>query len=132
MAPGENIAIVGRSGGGKSTLVNLLPRFYDAKAGSVRIDGADVRDYELHSLREQIAVVSQDVVLFNDTVAANIAYGMSDRVPEAEIVAAARAAHALEFVDRLPLQVLGQRRIDGQCKTTPPQRQPSLVGAEPV
>lgn len=96
---GENIAIVGRSGSGKSTLVNLLPRFYDAKAGSVRIDGVDVRDYDLHNLREQIAVVSQDVVLFNDTIRNNIAFGR-EASPEA-ITAAAEAAHVMEFVREL-------------------------------
>jgi subfamily B ATP-binding cassette protein MsbA len=95
VAPGENIAIVGRSGGGKSTLVNLLPRFYDVKAGHVRIDGADVRDYTLHSLREQIAVVTQDVVLFNDTIRNNIAFGREFSTEAIE--AAAEAAHVLEF-----------------------------------
>jgi subfamily B ATP-binding cassette protein MsbA len=75
VAAGESLAIVGRSGSGKSTLVNLLPRFYDVSSGSVRIDGADVRDYQLQNLREQIAVVSQDVVLFNDTIRNNIAFG---------------------------------------------------------
>src|SRR5690606_34095295 len=72
---GEMVAIVGRSGSGKSTLVNLLPRFYDVASGAVRVDGHDVREYELHSLREQIALVSQEVVLFNDTIRANIAFG---------------------------------------------------------
>jgi subfamily B ATP-binding cassette protein MsbA len=95
VARGENIAIVGRSGSGKSTLVNLLPRFYDVKSGEVRIDGVDVREYELRSLREQIAVVSQDVVLFNDTIRNNIAFG---RDVSAEALAeAAEAAHVLEF-----------------------------------
>jgi ATP-binding cassette, subfamily B, bacterial MsbA len=97
---GESLAIVGRSGSGKSTLVNLLPRFYDVTAGSVRIDGADVRDYELKSLREQIAVVSQDVVLFNDTIRNNIAFGRD--VPDAAIEHAAEAAHILEFVRGQP------------------------------
>src|SRR6202021_128493 len=95
VAPGENIAIVGRSGSGKSTLVNLLPRFYAVKAGEVRIDGVDVRDYQLRSLREQIAVVSQDVVLFNDTIRNNIAFGRD--LPDAAIERAAEAAHVLEF-----------------------------------
>ncbi|HEX6506257.1 MAG TPA: ABC transporter transmembrane domain-containing protein, partial [Chloroflexota bacterium] len=72
---GQSIAIVGRSGSGKSTLVNLLPRFYDVKSGRVLIDGVDVREYELRNLREQISVVSQDVVLFNDTIRNNIAFG---------------------------------------------------------
>jgi ATP-binding cassette, subfamily B, bacterial MsbA len=95
VAAGESLAIVGRSGSGKSTLVNLLPRFYDVAAGSVRIDGRDVRDYELHSLREQIAVVSQDVVLFDDTIRNNIAFGRD--FPDAAVERAAEAAHVLEF-----------------------------------
>jgi subfamily B ATP-binding cassette protein MsbA len=98
---GEMIAIVGRSGSGKSTLVNLLPRFYDVDSGTVRIDGVDVREYDLHSLREQIGVVSQDIVLFNDTIRANIAFGRE--VPLTEIEHAARAAYVMEFVKDLPL-----------------------------
>ncbi|MBS0367241.1 MAG: lipid A export permease/ATP-binding protein MsbA [Proteobacteria bacterium] len=97
---GQSLAIVGRSGSGKSTLVNLLPRFYDVTAGSVAIDGHDVRDYELHDLREQIAVVSQDVVLFNDTIRNNIAFGRD--VSDEAIERAAEAAHALEFIRALP------------------------------
>jgi ATP-binding cassette, subfamily B, bacterial MsbA len=97
---GGSLAIVGRSGSGKSTLVNLLPRFYDASAGSVRIDGRDVRDYELRNLREQIAVVTQDVVLFDDTIRNNIAFGRS--VADADIERAAEAAHVLEFVRGQP------------------------------
>lgn len=97
---GEMIAIVGRSGSGKSTLVNLLPRFYDVDSGTVRIDGVDVREYDLHSLREQIGVVSQDIVLFNDTIRANIAFGRE--VPLTEIEHAARAAYVMEFVKDLP------------------------------
>jgi ATP-binding cassette, subfamily B, bacterial MsbA len=100
VAAGEMLAIVGRSGSGKSTLVNLLPRFYDVTSGAVRVDGFDVRDYELASLREQIALVSQDIVLFNDTIRANIAFGRN--VSAAAIEAAARAAHVLEFVRDLP------------------------------
>jgi subfamily B ATP-binding cassette protein MsbA len=97
---GDVLAIVGKTGSGKSTLVNLLPRFYDVNEGSVRIDGQDVREYELASLREQIALVSQEVVLFNDTIRANIAFGRN--VPAAAIEEAARAAHVLEFVEGLP------------------------------
>jgi len=100
VAAGENIAIVGRSGSGKSTLVNLLPRFYDVKSGLVRIDGVDVRDYELRSLREQIAVVSQDVVLFNDTIRNNIAFGRE--VSAEALEKAAEAAHVLEFTRDQP------------------------------
>ena len=109
---GQSIAFVGRSGGGKSTLVNLLPRFYDVKSGSVRIDGRDVREYDLRNLRDQISVVSQDVVLFNDTIRNNIAFGrdVSDEVLER----AAEAAHALEFVRELPAgfdTVVGDRGV---------------------
>jgi len=100
VAPGESLAIVGRSGSGKSTLVNLLPRFYDVGAGSVRIDGHDVRDYELRNLREQIAVVSQEVVLFNDTIRNNIAFGRE--VPDEDILRAAEAAHCLDFIRAQP------------------------------
>jgi ATP-binding cassette, subfamily B, bacterial MsbA len=95
VAAGERIAIVGRSGSGKSTLVSLLPRFYDVTTGTVRIDGRDIREYDLQSLREQIAVVSQDVVLFNDTIRNNIAFGR-DIAPDA-MERAAEAAHVLEF-----------------------------------
>ncbi|TLZ12007.1 MAG: ATP-binding cassette domain-containing protein [Gammaproteobacteria bacterium] len=100
VAAGESLAIVGRSGSGKSTLVNLLPRFYDTSAGSVRIDGRDVRDYELANLRAQIAVVTQDVVLFDDTIRNNIAFGR--QVPHADVERAAQAAHVLEFVRDQP------------------------------
>ena len=100
VAAGESLAIVGRSGSGKSTLVNLLPRFYDVAAGSVRIDGRDVREYELRNLRDQIAVVSQDVVLFDDTIRSNIAFGRA--VPDEAIERAAEAAHVLEFVRSQP------------------------------
>jgi subfamily B ATP-binding cassette protein MsbA len=100
VAAGESLAIVGRSGSGKSTLVNLLPRFYDVRSGSVTIDGHDVREYELRSLREQIAVVSQDVVLFDDTIRNNIAFGRE--VPDAEIERAAEAAHILEYIRAQP------------------------------
>ncbi len=109
---GEMLAIVGRSGSGKSTLVNLLPRFYDVSAGSVRIDGHDVREYELKSLRDQIALVSQEVVLFNDTIRSNIAFGRE--VSSAAVEEAARAAHVLEFVRDLPAgldTVVGDRGV---------------------
>jgi len=98
---GEVIALVGTSGGGKSTLVNLIPRFFDVSSGSIRIDGHDIRDVTMKSLRSQIAIVSQQTILFNDTVRNNIAYGDPDR-PEEEIVAAAKAAHAYEFIQALP------------------------------
>jgi subfamily B ATP-binding cassette protein MsbA len=98
---GQQIAIVGRSGSGKSTLVSLLPRFYDVLEGAVRLDGRDVREYTLHSLREQIAAVSQEVVLFDDTIRNNIAFGRAAD-PQA-IERAAEAAHVLEFTRELPL-----------------------------
>jgi len=100
VSAGETIAIVGRSGSGKSTLVNLLPRFYNADTGVLRIDGRDVREFELASLREQIAVVSQDVVLFDDTIRNNIAFGR--RVPLEAIERAAEAAHVTEFTQHHP------------------------------
>ncbi len=98
---GETVALVGGSGSGKTTLASLLPRFYDVTGGRILLDGVDVRDYRLSDLRAQIALVSQDVVLFNDTLAANIAYG--DPAPDqARIEAAAHAAHAHEFIVRQP------------------------------
>jgi subfamily B ATP-binding cassette protein MsbA len=100
VAAGESLAIVGRSGSGKSTLVNLLPRFYEASRGQVRVDGRDVRDYQLANLRDQIAVVSQDVVLFDDTIRNNIAFGR--QVSDEAIERAAEAAHILEFVRSQP------------------------------
>ena len=102
IAPGETVALVGPSGGGKTTLANLVPRFYHPTRGRITLDGYDLEHLKLESLRTNIALVSQDVVLFNDTVAANIAYGSMHRVSEGEIVAAARAAHALEFIERMP------------------------------
>ncbi len=98
---GERVAIVGKSGSGKSTLVSLLPRFYDPTAGAVRLDGHDVREYRLADLRNQVSFVSQDVILFNDTIRANIAFGRED-VPAKAVEAAARAAHVLEFAEELP------------------------------
>jgi subfamily B ATP-binding cassette protein MsbA len=94
---GQMIAIVGRSGAGKTTLVNLLPRFYDVSAGCIRFDGVDIREVTLASLREQIGIVTQETVLFDDTVANNIAYGCKT-VSRANTEAAARAAHAHEFI----------------------------------
>jgi subfamily B ATP-binding cassette protein MsbA len=100
--PGETIALVGPSGGGKTTFVNLLPRFYEVTGGRILIDGIDTREITLASLRANIALVSQDVTLFNDTVAANIAYGRVGSVSPAELEAAARAAHALDFISEMP------------------------------
>jgi len=98
---GETVALVGPSGGGKSTILNLIPRFYDVTAGKVTIDGADVRDLRLASLREQIALVTQEPFLFDDTIRANIAYARPD-ASEAEIEAAAQAAAAHDFISELP------------------------------
>ncbi|HLE55591.1 MAG TPA: ABC transporter ATP-binding protein, partial [Rhodothermia bacterium] len=99
--PGEMVAVVGGSGAGKSTLVNLLPRFYDVTGGRIVIDGHDIRDATLASLRGLIGYVTQEVILFNDTVRNNIAYGRSD-IATAAIVEAAEAANAREFIERLP------------------------------
>ena len=100
--PGETIALVGRSGSGKSTLVSLLPRFYDPTGGAILLDGMDLRQYRLANLREQIAMVSQDVMLFNDSIRRNIAYGALDKHGDAAIEAAAEAAYAMPFIRRLP------------------------------
>jgi subfamily B ATP-binding cassette protein MsbA len=97
---GQMLAIVGRSGAGKTTLVNLIPRFYDVTGGAIVIDGHDVPDLTLASLRSQIGIVTQETVLFDDTIAANIAYGRPD-ADRHEIEAAGRAAHAHEFITRL-------------------------------
>ncbi len=102
VAAGQKVAIVGKSGGGKSTLVGLLPRLYEPQRGVVKLDGFDVRDYRLVDLRRQVSLVSQDVVLFNDTIRANIAFGRPEAT-DAEIEAAARAAYVLEFAADLPL-----------------------------
>jgi subfamily B ATP-binding cassette protein MsbA len=99
---GQTLALVGRSGGGKTSLVNLIPRFYSPTSGCILLDGVDLRDIRLASLRANIALVSQEVTLFNDTVAANIAYGRLGRVSRAEIERAAEAAHALGFIRELP------------------------------
>ena len=98
---GEVLALVGSSGGGKSTLVNLIPRFYDVSSGSLVIDGTDIRDVTFRSLRRQIGIVTQQTILFNDTVRNNIAYG-SPQASEEQVREAARAAHALNFIERLP------------------------------
>ena len=114
---GQTLAIVGRSGAGKTTLVNLIPRFYDVTSGSILIDGRDVRQITLASLRSQIGIVTQETVLFDDTVATNIAFGRPDAT-RAEIEAAARAAHADDFIGRLDQgsdTVIGERgqRLSG-------------------
>ncbi len=99
---GRSLAIVGHSGSGKSTLVSLLPRFFDVDSGEILLDGTPIREYTLKSLRENISLVSQDVVLFNDTIRNNLAYGQLREHSEEEIRRAAEAAHVLEFVDEMP------------------------------
>jgi ATP-binding cassette, subfamily B, bacterial MsbA len=108
---GQVVALVGSSGGGKTTLANLVPRFYDATGGAVRIDGRDIRDLRLASLRDKISIVAQDTFLFNDTVAANIGYGLRHATPE-QIQEAARNAMAEEFILQLPQgyeTIIGER-----------------------
>ena len=112
--PGETVALVGPSGSGKTTIAGLIPRFYDPDCGSVRLDGVDLRDLTLESLRANVALVSQDIVLFDDTVAANIAYGTASGAPRGAIVDAAHAAHALEFIEAMPQgldTLIGERGV---------------------
>ena len=99
--PGETAAFVGMSGGGKSTIVGLIPRFYDVKSGAVRIDGHDIRDVKVKSLRDQIGIVMQDSILFSDSVKSNILMGKPDATDE-EVFAAAIAANAHDFIEELP------------------------------
>lgn len=99
--PGETVALVGRSGSGKTTLVSLVPRFYDVTGGAVLLDGVDVREYRLADLRSQVSLVSQDVVLFNDTIRNNIAFNATTRT-DAEVEAAAHSANVMEFVAQQP------------------------------
>ncbi|HEX7718774.1 MAG TPA: ATP-binding cassette domain-containing protein, partial [Woeseiaceae bacterium] len=99
---GKSLAIVGHSGSGKSTLVSLLPRFYDVISGDILLDGVPIRDYSLANLRSQISLVSQDVVLFNDTIARNLAYGQLRECSEAEVLKAAEAANLMDFIAELP------------------------------
>jgi subfamily B ATP-binding cassette protein MsbA len=116
---GQVAAIVGLSGAGKTTLANLIPRFYDVTEGAILVDGVDIRDVSLTSLRQQTALVTQETVLFDDTVASNIAYG-APGAAASRIVAAARAAHAEEFIEQLPARYearigeRGQRLSGGQ------------------
>ena len=102
LEPGQTVAIVGRSGSGKSTLVGLLPRFYDVTSGVIRLDGKDIRDYPLQTLRSQFSFVSQDVVLFDDTIARNIAYGAMSDASRADIERAAEFAYVTRFAAELP------------------------------
>ncbi len=120
--PGEVTALVGRSGSGKTSLVSLVPRFYEPGSGEIRLDGVALRDYGLVSLRSQIAWVGQNVVLFNDTVAHNIAYGALAGASREAIEAAARAANAMEFIERLP-QGLDSPVGEGGARLSGGQRQ---------
>ncbi|MER2513723.1 MAG: ATP-binding cassette domain-containing protein [Nitrosomonas ureae] len=118
--PGETIALVGPSGSGKTTLMSLLPRFYEPDSGAILLDGVPIQELRLAELRANIAYVSQDIVLFNDTVAANIAYGSGSQADEAAIISAAENAYAMDFIRSLPqgLQTLigenGARLSGGQ------------------
>lgn len=98
---GKTVALVGRSGSGKSTIANLLTRFYDVDEGEILLDGINIQDYSLKNLREQCSVVSQQVHLFNDTIANNIAYAATDKYSREQIIEAAKAAHAMEFIEKL-------------------------------
>jgi subfamily B ATP-binding cassette protein MsbA len=119
VGPGQIVALVGLSGAGKTTLINLIPRFYDVSGGSIAIDGIDIRDVTLQSLRAQIGMVTQDTVLFDDTIANNLAYGAPDATQE-QIEQAARVAHAHEFISTMPeryqtrIGERGQRLSGGQ------------------
>ncbi|MDG6894614.1 lipid A ABC transporter ATP-binding protein/permease MsbA [Volucribacter amazonae] len=99
---GKTVALVGRSGSGKSTIANLLPRFYDVQQGEILLDGVNIQDYRLANLRSHCAIVSQQVHLFNDTIANNIAYAATDKYSREDIIKAAKAAHAMEFIEKLP------------------------------
>ena len=112
--PGETVALVGPSGSGKTTVAGLIPRFHDPEGGHIRLDGIDLRELELDALRANVALVSQDIVLFDDTVAANIAYGAAAGAPPEAVVAAAHAAHALEFIEAMPQgfdTLIGERGV---------------------
>jgi subfamily B ATP-binding cassette protein MsbA len=102
VAPGETLALVGPSGSGKSTVASLIPRFYELDEGHILLDGSDIGEMRLGDLRAQISLVSQDVLLFNDSVAANIAYGARAASDRAAIESAAKAANALDFINNLP------------------------------
>lgn len=114
IAAGETMALVGASGAGKTTLANLIARFYHASAGQILMDGVPIESLTISSLRSQIAMVSQDIILFNDSISANIAYGGTRRCTEAEIRAAAKSAHLLEVIEELPQgleTMIGERGV---------------------
>lgn len=119
---GETIALVGASGSGKTTLINLIPRFWDMTSGDILIDGISQKDLTLKSLRAQIALVSQDVILFDDTIAANIAYGCREKVTDEDIRRAAEAAYLLPFIESLP-DGFNTRVGEGGAKLSGGQRQ---------
>ena len=113
ISKGSVVALVGRSGAGKSTIADLIPRFYDTTSGSLKIDGEDIREYKLSNLRKMMGIVSQEVILFNDTVKNNISYGQPE-TKETDIISAAKSANAMEFIDSLPEgldTVIGERGI---------------------
>ena len=120
--PGEMIALVGSSGSGKTTLINLIPRFWTMTSGDILFDGISQKDLTLKSLRAQISLVSQDVVLFDDTIAANIAYGVRDKVTDEDIRKAAEAAYLLPFIESLP-EGFNTRVGEGGAKLSGGQRQ---------
>lgn len=122
VSPGETIALVGASGSGKTTLINLIPRFWDMTSGDILIDGISQKDLTLKSLRAQIALVSQDVILFDDTIAANIAYGCREKVTDEDIRRAAEAAYLLPFIESLP-DGFNTRVGEGGAKLSGGQRQ---------
>lgn len=99
---GQTVALVGMSGGGKSTMINLIPRFYEYQQGEIQLDGIPLKEYKLTNLREQVALVTQHVTLFNDTIANNIAYGCADKVTREQIVQAAKDAYAMNFIEKMP------------------------------
>ena len=100
--PGQTVALVGASGGGKTTISSLLPRFYRPTSGQILLDGVDINEFTLNSLRDHIALVSQDIELFNDSVESNIAFGAQKKSSREEVIAAAKAAHAWDFIQQLP------------------------------
>ena len=119
---GKTFALVGASGGGKTTISTLIPRFYQLESGQILIDGVDIKDVKLSSLRHNIAMVSQDIVLFNDSIEANIAFGSLGQVSREDIIAAAKAANAWDFIQQLPEGLLTMIGEDG-AKLSGGQRQ---------